>query len=61
MNGMPCISFPGIRAGETFTYEFPVRQNGTFWYHSHTELQEQNGVYGGIVIEPREQRTTVGG
>ncbi|MDP1990448.1 MAG: multicopper oxidase domain-containing protein [Syntrophales bacterium] len=52
MDGVPYLSFPPIRPGETFTYEFPIRQNGTYWYHSHTHLQEQSGVYGSIVIEP---------
>lgn len=53
MDGVPYISFQPIRPGTTFTYEFPIRQSGTYWYHSHTGLQEQSGVYGGIVIEPR--------
>lgn len=52
MDGVPGISFPGIRPGETFVYEFPVRQNGTYWYHSHSGLQEQQGHYGPIVIDP---------
>ncbi len=52
MDGVPLISFPPIAPGRTFTYEFPIRQSGTYWYHSHTSLQEQSGVYGGIVIEP---------
>lgn len=52
MDGVPGISFPGIAPGETFTYEFPVRQNGTYWYHSHSGLQEQQGHYGPIVIDP---------
>ncbi|BEQ15064.1 multicopper oxidase domain-containing protein [Desulfoferula mesophila] len=52
MDGVPDISFPPIAAGTTFTYEFPIRQSGTYWYHSHTRLQEQRGVYGSIVIEP---------
>jgi len=56
MDGVSYISFQPIEAGATFTYEFPIRQNGTYWYHSHTELQEQKGVYGSIVIEPREHR-----
>jgi len=56
MDGVPFISFPPIKAGSTFTYEFPIRQNGTYWYHSHTSLQEQSGVYGSIVIEPTEKR-----
>jgi len=52
MDGVPNISFPPISPGSTFTYEFPIRQSGTYWYHSHTSLQEQSGVYGSIVIEP---------
>lgn len=55
MDGVPYVSFPPIRPGATFTYEFPIRQSGTYWYHSHTSLQEQSGVYGAIVIEPRQQ------
>ncbi len=52
MDGVPGVSFPGIRPGETFVYEFKVRQAGTYWYHSHSGLQEQMGVYGPIVIDP---------
>jgi len=52
MDGVPYISFPPIEPNTTFTYEFPIRQSGTYWYHSHTSLQEQSGVYGSIVIEP---------
>jgi len=54
MDGVPFISFPPIAPGTTFTYEFPIRQNGTYWYHSHTRLQEQRGVYGAIVIAPQK-------
>ncbi len=54
MDGVPGLSFPGIAPGETFTYRFTVRQSGTYWYHSHSGFQEQSGVYGAIVIEPRE-------
>ncbi|MGB3210360.1 MAG: copper resistance system multicopper oxidase [Desulforhopalus sp.] len=54
MDGVPGISFPGIPAGESFTYRFPVRQNGTYWYHSHTGLQEQLGHYGQLIVEPAE-------
>lgn len=50
MDGVPYISFPPIKAHSTFTYEFPIRQSGTYWYHSHTSLQEQKGVYGAFVI-----------
>ncbi|NHN89692.1 copper resistance system multicopper oxidase [Acetobacter conturbans] len=52
MDGVPGLSFSGIRAGESFTYRFPVRQNGTYWYHSHSGGQEQSGLYGAIVIDP---------
>jgi len=54
MDGVPGVSFPGIRPGETFEYRFPVRQNGTYWYHSHSGLQEQLGHYGPIIIRPVE-------
>ncbi|MEO1920276.1 MAG: copper resistance system multicopper oxidase [Sphingomonadaceae bacterium] len=50
-DGVPGVSFPGIRPGETFTYEFPIRQSGTYWWHSHSGLQEQAGHYGPLVIE----------
>ncbi len=52
MDGVPHFSFPGIAPGETFTYRFPVRQSGTYWYHSHSDFQEQTGLYGAIVIDP---------
>ena len=54
MDGVPGVSFPGIRPGTTFEYRFPIRQSGTYWYHSHSGFQEQTGIYGPIVIEPRE-------
>lgn len=53
-DGVPGVSFPGIKPGQTFTYEFPIRQNGTYWWHSHSGLQEQAGHYGPIVIESAE-------
>ena len=53
-DGVPGVSFPGIAPRSVFTYEFPLRQAGTYWYHSHSGLQEQRGVYGSIVIHPRE-------
>ncbi|MCW9052809.1 MAG: copper resistance system multicopper oxidase, partial [Motiliproteus sp.] len=56
MDGVPGISFPGIKPGETFTYRFKVQQTGTYWYHSHSGFQEQTGLYGGIVIDPREKK-----
>jgi CopA family copper-resistance protein len=52
MDGVPGITFPGIKPGEIFTYEFALPQNGTYWYHSHSGLQEQSGHYGPIIIEP---------
>jgi hypothetical protein len=55
MDGVPYISFPPIEPGESFTYEFPIRQSGTYWYHSHSGLQEQMGMYGAIVIDPDHQ------
>jgi CopA family copper-resistance protein len=55
MDGVPGVTFPGIPPGETFVYEFPVIQSGTYWYHSHSGLQEQEGLYGPIVIEPKER------
>ncbi|MCC6913646.1 MAG: copper resistance system multicopper oxidase [Rhodospirillaceae bacterium] len=53
-DGVPGISFPGIKARETFTYEFPVIQSGTYWYHSHSGVQEQMGHYGPLVIDPKD-------
>ena len=54
MDGVPGLSFAGIKPGETFEYKFPVKQSGTYWYHSHSGFQEQTGVYGAIVIDPKE-------
>jgi CopA family copper-resistance protein len=53
MDGVPGLSFSGIAPGETYTYRFKVNQAGTYWYHSHSRFQEQIGLYGPIVIEPR--------
>lgn len=52
MDGVPGLSFHGIRPGETYNYRFRVKQSGTYWYHSHSGFQEQRGVYGAIVIDP---------
>ena len=52
MDGVPGVSFPGIRPRETFAYEFPIRQSGTYWYHSHSGLQEPEGHYAPIIIDP---------
>ena len=51
-DGVPGISFPGIKPRSSYLYEFPVKQNGTYWYHSHSGMQEQLGLYGPIVIDP---------
>lgn len=54
MDGAPGFNgFPGIKPGETFTYRFTTRQSGTYWYHSHSNEQEQEGLYGSIVITPK--------
>jgi CopA family copper-resistance protein len=54
-DGVPGISFDGIKPDTTHTYRFPAQQSGTYWYHSHSGLQEQSGVYGSIVIEPKKR------
>ncbi|MFN7981306.1 MAG: copper resistance system multicopper oxidase [Vicinamibacterales bacterium] len=54
MDGVPGLSFSGIHPGQTHRYQFTVKQSGTYWYHSHSGFQEQQGVYGPLVIEPRE-------
>ena len=52
MDGVPGVSFAGIGPGTTFTYRFPIRQHGTYWYHSHSGMQEQQGHYGALIIDP---------
>ncbi|MCP8467262.1 copper resistance system multicopper oxidase [Pseudomonas sp. ZM23] len=54
-DGVPGISFPGIKPGETFTYRFTVKQSGTYWYHAHSDFQEIEGLYGPLVIEPKQR------
>ncbi|MEQ1726977.1 MAG: copper resistance system multicopper oxidase [Vicinamibacterales bacterium] len=54
MDGVPGLSFSGIRPGQAYRYHFTVKQWGTYWYHSHSGFQEQQGVYGPLVIDPRE-------
>jgi CopA family copper-resistance protein len=54
MDGVPGVSFPGIKPGQTFTYRYPVKQSGTYWYHSHSGVQEQSGHYGPLIIDPAE-------
>ncbi|MCH6584386.1 MAG: copper resistance system multicopper oxidase [Proteobacteria bacterium] len=54
MDGVPGVSFAGIEPGTTFVYQFPVKQSGTYWYHSHSGGQEQSGVYAPMIIDPIE-------
>lgn len=54
MDGVPGLSFHGIEPNGTYVYQFKVRQNGTYWYHSHSGFQEQSGVYGPLVIDAKE-------
>lgn len=54
IDGVPGISFTGIAPGETFTYRFKVQQSGTYWYHSHSGMQEATGVYGALIIDPAQ-------
>ncbi|GHB29546.1 copper resistance protein A [Salinicola rhizosphaerae] len=56
LDGVPGVSFPGVAPGQTFEAYFPVRQSGTYWYHSHAGMQEQKGLTGPIVIHPSEAR-----
>jgi CopA family copper-resistance protein len=58
-DGVPGMNgFPGIQPGQSFTYRFPIVQNGTYWYHAHSATQEQAGHYGGIVVEPAQTSAT---
>lgn len=59
MDGVPGISFAGIAPGETFEYRFKLQQSGSYWYHSHTGFQEMTGMYGAMLIEPREGESIV--
>ncbi|MEQ8419246.1 MAG: multicopper oxidase domain-containing protein [Arenibacter algicola] len=54
-DGVPYLTTPPIEPGHTQRYEFAIKQSGTYWYHSHTMLQEQSGVYGSIAIQPQEK------
>lgn len=54
MDGVPGLSFDGIARGQSYLYEFDVRQGGTYWYHSHSGFQEQGGMYGPLIIDPIE-------
>ncbi len=59
MDGVPGISFAGIAPGETFSYQFQVKQNGTYWYHGHSGMQEQQGLFGAIIIAPEHEHQPV--
>ncbi len=59
MDGVPYVTTAPIKSGQSLTFKFKIRQNGTYWYHSHTGLQEQKGVYGAIVILPQKQKIKV--
>ncbi len=54
MDGVPDVSFPGIKPGETFIYQYTLKQSGTYWYHSHSGLQEQSGVFGPMIVDPTD-------
>ena len=55
MDGVPGLSYAGIMPGKTFTYTIPVAQSGTYWYHSHSRFQEQTGLAGALIIEPKRK------
>jgi FtsP/CotA-like multicopper oxidase with cupredoxin domain len=55
MDGVPYVTTPPIHPGQSYTFRFPIRQSGTYWYHSHTNVQEQKGVYGAFIIQPKEK------
>lgn len=57
MDGVAGVTQPPIPPGSNFTYKFKLKQHGTYWYHAHHDFQEQQGLYGGIVIAPRQQQT----
>ncbi len=54
-DGVPYLTTPPIEPGHTQKYEFAIKQSGTYWYHGHTLLQEQVGVFGSIVIHPKKE------
>lgn len=59
MDGVPGVSFDGIAPGQTFTYQFQVKQHGSYWYHGHSGMQEQQGLFGAIIIEPNHTQQKV--
>lgn len=56
MDGVAYVNTPPIHPGESFTFKFKLRQHGTYWYHSHTAVQEQKGLYGALIIHPKEKK-----
>ncbi len=54
MDGVPGVTFAGIPPGDTYHYEYRVKQAGTYWYHSHSKFQEQTGTYGPLIIDPKD-------
>lgn len=56
MDGVPYVNTPPIHPGEKFTFRFNLRQHGTYWYHSHTSVQEQKGVYGAFIVHPKKKK-----
>jgi FtsP/CotA-like multicopper oxidase with cupredoxin domain len=58
-DGVPYLTTPPIKPGTTHEFKYPLIQSGTYWYHSHTSLQEQSGVYGSIIIHPKEEKIQV--
>jgi FtsP/CotA-like multicopper oxidase with cupredoxin domain len=54
MDGVPYVNTPPIHSGQSFTYRFTLRQSGTYWYHTHTNVQEQKGVYGAFIVHPKK-------
>ena len=57
-DGVPILTTSPIAAGSSHTFEYPIIQSGTYWYHSHTGLQEQRGVYGAMVLHPKPTMDT---
>jgi FtsP/CotA-like multicopper oxidase with cupredoxin domain len=57
MDGVPGFNgFNGIKPNEEYVYKFKVRQSGTYWYHAHSKGQEQDGLYGSLVIYPKDRK-----
>lgn len=57
MDGVPFLTQMPIKPGTTYLYKFPIIQHGTHWYHSHSGLQEQIGMYGAFIMNKRKNGT----